>query len=388
MTPKIDISQYMSLPSEATLASYPTLIDVMEAIAVEEENTLISQLVRPFSRTFTPDWLYYMTTIGHCQLVQSNGMPVLMPMGRRFGVYYRGESKFHQECLPSLWREKNKEKQLKDQLLSYLQTSEMIAVMEQHPVIRFLTHNPIRIPLTRGITQVVVPIQYDGLAQHYGIKTRYLDLTTDKWSAAFFAATDYKNGNYIPHTIQDSDSFENKFGAIYILQQPIDQDILANYNIFPIGQQYFNRPGCQSALVMDMNKFRDLNLCPIVKKVFFRHENQVSEQIFFLSQRGKRFFPNDSLQKVVEKIVGNSAMEFSTQALEWMRKIYYPKLSIADVRTMVQDMGCKIVAEPVVAFDAEDVKRDKEIWDKGGSQRYLDSIHVMDLIPIPNHNNR
>ena len=384
MIPKIDITQYMSLPSEATLKSYPTLLDVMEAIAVEEENTLLSQLVRPFSHTFTPDWLYYMTTIGHCQLVQSNGMPMLMPMGKRFGVFYRGESKLHQECLPSLWREKNKDKQQKEQLLSYLQTAEMIVVMQQHPVIRFIANTPILIPLTRGVTKVVVPLQYDGLAQHYGIKTRYLDLTTDKWSAAFFAATDYKDKEYIPHMVKDNDPIENKFGVIYVLQQSSASDFLSDYNIFPIGQQYFNRPGCQSALVMDMSRFRDLNACPIAKKIFFRHENQVSEQIFYLSQRGKRFFPKDSLQKVVEKIVSHSAMEFSMRAVELMRQIYYPAVSIEKVKTMVQDIGVRIVAEPIVAFDAEDVKQEKEIWENGGSRRYLASIHVMDLISIPN----
>lgn len=51
---------------------------------------------------------------------------------------------------------------------------------------------------------------------------------------------------------------------------------------------------------------------------------------------------------------------------------------------MVQDIGVRIVAEPIVAFDAEDVKQEKEIWENGGSRRYLASIHVMDLIPIPN----
>ena len=383
MIPKIDIEQYTTQPIEETLSSYPTLLDVLESIAAQEENALAA--VQPMSQTKMPDWLYYLNQVGHCQLIQCNGMPVLMPMGKRFGVYYRGESKYHKECLPSLWREKDKEKQEKERILSYMQTAEMIVVMKQHPVIRHIENTPIHINLSSGPIEVYVPIQYDGLAQHYGIKTRYLDLTTDKWSAAFFAATDYRDGEYLIHKTSADDKIENKFGTFYVLQLPPRDDMLTDFSVFPIGQQYFNRPGCQSALVMDMRKYRDLNKCPIAKKIFFRHDNTVSEQVYYLSQRGKRFFPDDSLQKVVEQITANPSLEFSEKAFELCWRIYYPKMSLDAVKTLVQGIGIKIVSTFPFGFDAKEVARDKEKWDKGGSARYLDSIHMMDIMPVPNN---
>lgn len=380
MIAKMDIEQYTALPTEDTIAKYPTLMDIVEAIAVDEENKLMP--VSPLAGTYMPDWLYCMTVVGHSMLMKYKGMPVLMPTAKRYDLYYRGESKYYDKCLPSLWRTEDKIQREKDTDLSYLQTAEMMTIMSQHPVIRFMSTTPIRLSLSQGrMIEIIIPIQYDALAQHYGIKTRYLDLTTDKWAAAFFAATDYKDGEYFVHRVKPDDEFKIKFGAFYIIQLPDDIEMLTKNNILPIGQQYFNRPGSQSGLVMDMSKYKDLNKCSIAKKIYFRHDNQVSEQIYHLCQQGKRFFPYDSLQKVVDKIVKDSKKEFSKRALDLFHAIYYPTATNKEISEKLKNIGATIVNQSSITFDEDDVKREVDLWNRGGSERYLDSIHVADIIP-------
>lgn len=87
------------------------------------------------------------------------------------------------------------------------QISEMILVMQTHPVINDLMTGSLNIPL---LGKLKLPILYDGLAQHYGINTEYLDLTNNIWKAVFFASAKYLDGKYYPYEIKEDSTELNK----------------------------------------------------------------------------------------------------------------------------------------------------------------------------------
>ena len=212
-------------PTADTLNDYPTILDILKDVVGQEEEEQIHKL--PLNREKS-DYFYDWSRTGHYLLMQDSlrKIPVLLPTSRTAFTFYRGQSEYHTKCLPSLYRYEG-EKLEEETLRSYMQTAEMILLMKSHPVIRWIES-----------------VMYDGLAQHYGIKTCYLDLTNDIWCAAFFAATTY-DGAYHPVVVTKDMSFKKQYGVLYMLDYRVNSENpdFSKDNILPIGLQYFNRPG-------------------------------------------------------------------------------------------------------------------------------------------------
>lgn len=58
-------------------------------------------------------------------------------------------------------------------------------------------------------------INYVALAQHYGIKTPMLDITSDLKTALFFACCKYENDQWRPMTRNDFANSNKKYGILY-----------------------------------------------------------------------------------------------------------------------------------------------------------------------------
>lgn len=357
-------------PTAGTLKDYPTILDILKDVVAQEEETQIHKL--PLNRQKT-DFFYDWSKTGHYLLMrdEKQGIPVLLPTSRTAFTFYRGQSQYHEKCLPSLYRFEGARLE-EETLRSHLQTAEMILLMKSHPVIMSIENGGI---VHDKLGLVRLPVMYDGLAQHYGIKTCYLDLTNDIWCAAFFAATTF-DGQYHPFVLEEDTPFDKQYGVLYKMDYSMnsgDTDFSKD-NILPIGLQYFNRPGKQSALVMAMQDIKDLHKHTKLKRVFFRHDTKASKLIYTLSQFGKQFITEDPFAEMVRTICSKD--EYSEAAVMLAHRIYLPQIQFEYFVGEVRRRGFVITEKPRVVYPEEMFAKEFYEWKHGGADRYISRIII------------
>lgn len=365
----MDWSKYRTKPEADTIQDYPTIVDVIEDILEYEEQHLVLSKY-PLSENHTE--LYDMEEPDHYFVFHREDdfkMALLYPTGRNPMTFYRGESKYHETCVPSLLRIDDEGTILK----AHLQTAELECVLRQHPVIRDFLLREIHCPKLSMPFMLTVP--YEGLAQHYGILTPYLDLTNDKWTAAFFAVTNYRKGNWevvMPTEHQQYGSFY-RLTNVDFMNKTIPQPT-------PLGMQYFNRPGKQSAFTLDMTEIKDLNLYPGIERIYFRHDAEANQLVYDLSQQGRKFMPSDSLVSVANSI--RELKQYSQRAVEKTRIDNYPEKTVDEMNDYLKSYGLEIVSSPVVGFDSQQMQKEWEEWQREGATRYLNSLKIIPVTTL------
>lgn len=139
----------------------------------------------------------------------------------------------------------------------------------------------------------------------------------------------YEN-DMMMNDIADMDEYvpctdENKVGVIYYyeLRFPDAFQQHKHYAMKTIGKQVFSRSGLQRGFLLEMDKEADLkqNVAEI-RKVYFRHHADISNEIFASSQEGKEFFPDDILmhawhdrlkQRFNDKVVSRKAVRLNVK---------------------------------------------------------------------------
>ena len=365
----IDWCKYSIKPEADTIQDYPTIVDVIEDILEYEELHLeLSKYPLSECRTILHD----IEEPGHYFVIQSDDDPKmawLYPTGRKPMTFYRGESKYHESCVPSLLRIDDEATILK----AHLQTAELEYVLSQHPVIREFLLREIHCSKLSKSFMLTVP--YEGLAQHYGILTPYLDLTNDKWTAAFFAVTNYRNGNWevvIPTEHQQYGSFY-RLANVNFLNKSLPLPI-------PLGMQYFNRPGRQSAFTLDMTDIKDLNLYPGIERIYFRHDAEANKLVYDLSQQGRKFMPSDSLVGVANSI--RELKQYSQSAVEKTRRDNYPEKTTDEMEDFLKSFGLESVSSPVVGFDSQQKQNEWDEWQREGARRFLNSLMIIPVTSL------
>ena len=364
------------LPTQDTLMRYPTILDILKGVVAEEEEEQIRKL--PLDRE-RKDYFYDWSRTGHYLLMRdtTHNLPALHPTSRTPFTFYRGQSEYYTQCLPSLYRYEG-ERLKKEIIHSRLQTAEMILLMKSHPVIMSIESGGV---VHEKLGLVRLPVMYDGLAQHYGIKTCYLDLTNDIWCAAFFAATTY-DGEYHPVVVTEDMPFKKRFGVLYTLDYGKNSGFTdySKDDILPIGLQYFNRPGKQSALVIAMQDLRNLHNLPRLKRTFFRHDTEASKLIYILSQFGKQFMTEDPFAKMVEEICSQD--QYSERALRLTHRIYNPDIPFEIFMAEINRYGFSVTKKPNVSYPKDLFAKEFEEWKHGGADRYVNKIIIQAVMAM------
>lgn len=205
---------------------------------------------------------------------------------------YRGQTQYYPQCIPILYRNNPSEMEI---FLARLQTIEFEMALRNHPAVK-------------DIIEDGWHVNFLGIAQHYGIKTELLDLTSDYRTAAFFAVCQYNESEDSYQPISNSN---DKYGIMYkSLFLALNPPTTSEPKLDVVGLQPFSRPGLQKAYSYKLSKNGHFP----AHKMLFKHSEDASEKIFEMFEGGKRIVPKDPIHtKAIEIIKGDN---FSSTAFQ------------------------------------------------------------------------
>jgi len=144
------------------------------------------------------------------------------------------------------------------------------------------------------------------IAQHYGIRTQFLDITDDLAVALFFACCKYTgNGKYQP--VNERDIAENNFGSHAVLYKRIDNfSVDADpkqmaKDVLPIGYQPFTRCYKQRGYFIDTLQSGDIVNYDLVadhgfEKLYFKRTPEFAAEIYELFDGCRELFHDRSME--------------------------------------------------------------------------------------------
>lgn len=198
---------------------------------------------------------------------------------------FRGQSRYYEECKPALYRSYWTQEALFER---QMQLADFGYILNEHPEIK-------------GRIKAGIKINYEGLAQHYGIPTDILDFTNSPLVAAFFATTTYDEGTntYKPimHTIPKGVIYVTQLGGV------IESMIPDMSCTMPIGMEALHRPGEQRAYGRRMKTTEDLNTSFGYNKFFFWHTPDASMEVWKRCNGRHGFFPYDPMTDKLRNMI-------------------------------------------------------------------------------------
>ena len=219
---------------------------------------------------------------------------IIISQGAR-NSYYRGENQIYQRSVSSLYRSielMNEEERRIYQFINKMRLKEFEKLICRFDITQFWINNNIT-------------VLFEPLAQHYGMETTWLDITSDLEVALFFATCKWnqKDKRWYPLTKKDTEQNEKtKYGVIFhvpswqINASISSQELIENMNvILPIGYQPFMRCHSQHAYGINMNKPRPLQNDYMFEKLHFRHDEKFSQMIYEKMGQGRNVYPREGL---------------------------------------------------------------------------------------------
>jgi hypothetical protein len=271
---------------------------------------------------------------------------------------YRGQVKAYPKCFPSLYRQ---EQGTIQQLIDMIKTVEFELALKQHPVVKELEQDDLF-------------IDYVGLAQHYGLKTNVLDLTSDLEVAAFFACCPYD-------PLSNSHNFDIEEDSIGVIYQTLQIALFDHNNpskFEVIGLQPFHRPAQQKGYSYQLDLGEDFltNCTPI----YFKHSRKASEEIFMQFNGGEALYPYDPIVEIARKVnEGNTLSKIALHTAVNNGSNFFKK-DPSVYEQKLKELGFRIIDEPVYQFTEEDNLEIKEEWESGGRQHFYSQIQAPRLM--------
>jgi len=270
---------------------------------------------------------------------------------------YRGQTADYGECLPSLHR--NEPSEL-DFLIARIKQIQFESVLLDHPAVIDIIKSDFH-------------VNFNGLAQHYSLKTELLDLTSDISVAAFFATCSYSSeaNQYVPQT-------DSPIGVVYkTLQLALSTpEPNAKLKFDIVGLQPFYRPAEQKAYSYE---FYPGETFP-AHKLFFKQSKKQSEKIYEMFEGGKKLFPEDSVaQKACMISTGKSLDEESFfSAIERYGFIERHDKYLEDL----SERGFTICTGNPYLFSKAEVDKFHSMWVSGGKDEFFSKIAQPPLFSI------
>ena len=357
--------------------------DEMWAAAVKNEVANRDKAIRDGTYTKKTDWL-----IEEFQIMQTSGTVVQMPFGPRIITFpskrqlFRGEIQNYHRSIPSLNR------MLKDGMdEKEKETIRTIAHLRKWQFANLLSNINI-VPYWEA---KLSDVNFDALAQHYGLATHLMDLTNDFKAALFFATCKYvqETDSYRPLTQEYIDKSEDtKYGYIFhapdwtidfmngggFMKWEARHHCISDPNMsmkkfylqsgdmdgvaLQIGYQPLQRCAQQSGYIYPMRNEPSLQENWHFEKMRFRQSVEISQQVYEMMDGGKKVFPNEGVNELrdyIEQI--KHSVVFTKDELEavydcdGIDKTIFPTISDLEkalVGYTTSDGAIEIQDEPIV----------------------------------------
>lgn len=259
---------------------------------------------------------------------------------------YRGQNKEFIPCVPTIYRDNPNEAQV---FLQRMRLVQFHRLLKSHPVV------------TNFFEKHHFLVNEEGLAQHYGLKTEVLDLTSSLDVALFFATCKYDKDTDTYDYYHDEGVYE---GVLYVFDPvrdneptpPLRIEKYLNGNITPIGLQAFPRPGAQFGYALHIGKGGSTKSW--MYKFTFTSEE--SKHYYDLFQKGESLWIKDKLIEKTKQIVRQTIFSYSVfkEAFEKYRPKGYSKTK----------MKAALANEKIILVK----KQDDCVFDKKEQQEIID----------------
>lgn len=338
----------------------PTILDIVENLSKLENELILPEVSTVPSSQFYDEGRYNYVSDNN-----NRNIARLMPTSQSPFKFFRGQSRYHSPCVPSLFRETaNGIPTDEDIAANRIKICEFRNLIMTHPVFREVSYNT--------YPDIIA------IAQHYGLATDYLDITNSKWVAAFFASTryDYNSDTYIPV----GRDYAEGYGVMYISNEFNE----SNWHFFNqncvIGYQYFARPSKQSSFGYKLSIGEDFDESPYFDKLFFRHDLESSQIVFEMSYRQNRFIPKDILSKLA-RTIGKST-EVTRCAINNCWNIFYKEKELTFLENVCKYKNWKIREDnkPIVEFSKNVLQSDWDNWVSYGRENL--QSRILPIIPV------
>lgn len=282
---------------------------------------------------------------GHFSLVGLDQEEYALAPYPEFGaMIYRGQGRFLEPCLPSLYRFAP---QPADELLAAVRVAEFSLLLADHPAVQDFA--------TWEILGLRPRIDHEALAQHYGLATGLLDFTSDPMVAAFFACTSYdpKNARYVPLPAAGHEGvIYAYFNGIASIDEPPSAQI--------VGLQPLPRPGEQYAWCCRVPKGISFNAIPHVRALRFQHDRRASHYIYDQFDGGEKLFPSDPAAAKADAI--REGLRLSRRAFEIARQAFGNAGEDDALLAALKAKGVDIDEEGVGAFTDTELRQIEAEW--------------------------
>ena len=281
------------------------LADVIQAIEA-------AKIKRDFINELTPankEFLSRRNGTFEAVLTGKGNEKCLIPEVGVLHYLYRGQNEEFDPCVPTIYREDPNDAQV---FLQRMRLVQFQRLLKSHPVV------------TRFFERHHFLVNAEGLAQHYGLKTEVLDLTSNLDVALFFATCKYDKTTDTYDYYHDEGEHE---GILYVFDpvfdnEPTPSPYFENYmhgNITPIGLQAFPRPGAQYGYALHIGKGGSTKSW--MYKFSFTSEE--SKHYYDMFLKGESLWIKDKLIEKTKHIVGQ--MTFSYSVFKEAFEKYKPK---------------------------------------------------------------
>mgnify|MGYP000090613886 CR=1 FL=1 len=258
---------------------------------------------------------------------------------------YRGQPCEHIPCLPALARLDH----IEDQFLALCRCAAFEEAISEHPYVRICEQ-------TRFLDCQLF-VDKEGLAQHYGLSTDLLDVTSNFEVATFFATSRWNNKTRSYRPVKSS----SEPGVLYRIRPFFLIGPEAKVEFRDIGWQPLHRPEQQRASAIIMKKGLDFGSLDLVEKVRFTHSARVSTRIWKSFDCGHALFPQDAAAELADQAHALMAFTRHQADLAWNRfDRWHGTISTDENRQKIEScLGIDIVSSPFLSWDTFDIERDE-----------------------------